>query len=57
MQTQWRVGFSGPIGLDYGVLPQVFRMVGIPRADWSDVFECLQSMEAEAMRQMEKNSG
>lgn len=57
MQTQWRVGFSGPIGLDYGVLPQVFRMVGIPRADWSDVFECLQSMEAEAMRQMERNSG
>lgn len=50
--TQWRTGFGGVTGLDYNVLPSVFRLVGVPRTDWPDTFECVRVMEAEAMRVM-----
>lgn len=50
--TQWRTGFGGATGLDYNVLPPVFRLLGVPRAQWADTFECVRVMEAEAMRVM-----
>jgi hypothetical protein len=56
MQTQWRVGFGGPTGLDYNVLPSVMRMQRIPRKQWLDVFECLRVMEGEALQVMRENS-
>lgn len=49
MATQWRTGAMGVTGLDYNVLPSVLRLVGIPRGDWPDTFECVRVMEAEAM--------
>lgn len=49
LSTQWRVGAAGPIGLDYNVLPAVFRLQGIHRSAWPDVFECLRVLEAEAL--------
>lgn len=52
MSTQWRSGFGGPTGLDYGALPSVLRLQGVPRADWSDTFECIRVLEAEALRVM-----
>lgn len=54
MGTQWRAGFSGPTGLDYGALPAVMRLTGVPRAEWPDVFAGLREMEAEALLQMRK---
>ena len=48
--TQWRVGMAGPIGLDYNVLPTVFRLHGIPRAEWPGLFEDMRHMEAEALK-------
>lgn len=49
MSTQWRTGAMGVTGLDYNVLPSVMRLVGIPRGDWPDTFECVRVMEAEAL--------
>lgn len=52
MATQWRTGMGGPVGLDYAALPAVFRLVGVPRAEWSGIFEDLRVMEAEALNVM-----
>lgn len=57
MATQWRVGMSGATGLDYNVLPSVFQLVGIPRKQWPDTFECIRVLEAEALAMMEESRG
>ena len=57
MHTQWRVGFSGATGLDYAVLPAVLELIGVPVADRSDTFVCLQIMELHALALMRKKNG
>ncbi len=57
MATQWRAGMGGPIGLDYNALPAVMRLVGVPRAQWTETFESLRVMEAEAMKVMGEKNG
>ena len=52
MGTQWRVGASGATGLDYGVLPDVMRLRGVPKADRAEVFDWVRLMEGEALGQM-----
>ncbi|WP_426287549.1 DUF1799 domain-containing protein [Luteibacter sp. E-22] len=52
MGTQWRVGAAGATGLDYGVMPQVFRLLAIPRSDWPETFDCVRVLEAEALATM-----
>lgn len=49
MATQWRMGHSGAIGLDYNALPAVLRLTGVPRPQWPDVFDCIRILEEEAM--------
>jgi uncharacterized protein DUF1799 len=49
MSTQWRVGGAGAVGLDYGALPAVLRLRGVPRTAWTDLFEQLQIIESEAL--------
>ena len=49
MTTQWRIGMSGPTGLDYAALPAVLRLCAIPRAQHPDLFDDLRVMEAEAL--------
>lgn len=39
----------GATGLDYGVLPSVLRLLGIPRGEWPALFEQLQIIESEAL--------
>jgi len=57
LTTQWRTGFAGATGLDYGALPTVFRLAGVPRADWSALFEDIRVMERGALHYMrERNS-
>lgn len=48
MLTQWRVGFGGPIGLDYNVLPVVERRLSMRPCPHR--FRDLQVLEAEALR-------
>jgi len=54
LQTQWRMGMGGPIGLDYNALPVVFRMNGVARNDQPELFECLRVMESEALSLMHR---
>ena len=42
LQTQWRVGMSGPVGLDYGAAEWLFRLYAEP----ASLLEDLQVMEA-----------
>jgi hypothetical protein len=55
MLSQWRTGMAGATGLDYGVIPTVLRLVGIPRAEWPGCFEDLRVMEDAALHQMRAN--
>nr|WP_093100398.1 DUF1799 domain-containing protein [Pseudomonas sp. Z003-0.4C(8344-21)] len=52
MWTQWRTGACGATGLDYGVLPDVMKLVGIPAKERSRVFQDIRVMEAEAIAVM-----
>jgi hypothetical protein len=56
MWTQWRTGFSGRTGLDYTSLPVVFRMTGLPRKEWSAVFEDVRVMEAAGLTVMQETT-
>lgn len=47
MATQWRMGPSGPIGMDYNALPFVFRQIGVMPDDEARVFADLQVIELE----------
>ncbi|SPY58735.1 Uncharacterised protein [Pseudomonas aeruginosa] len=40
---------NGPTGLDYGVLQDILRLRGVPRAQWSELFDAVQTMEAVAL--------
>ena len=50
MQTQWRVGMAGPVGLDYGVLRLVERRIGITPRQARRHFVALQVLEGECLR-------
>ncbi|KDD65308.1 hypothetical protein V466_29000 [Pseudomonas mandelii PD30] len=52
MWTQWRTGVCGATGLDYGVLPDVMKLVGIPAKDRPSVFQDIRVMESEAIAVM-----
>lgn len=52
MSTQWRIGPSGPTGLDYTALPAVMRLSGVQPADRADVFSGIQTMESAALDMM-----
>jgi len=45
---------GGPTGLDYAVLPDTFRMLGIPRKEWPDLFADIRVMENGALAEMNK---
>lgn len=52
LNTQWRTGFGGATGLDYGALPAVLRMCGMKRDKWPELFQDLRVLEAEALATM-----
>ena len=52
MLTQWRMGFSGPVGLDYSALPLVAQTLRIGRRALREAFDGLRVCEAEALRVM-----
>lgn len=55
MGTQWRVGMSGPIGLDYAAMPVVARALGVRRSDWADLLDGIRVMESAALELMHKD--
>jgi hypothetical protein len=56
MGTQWRTGVAGATGLDYGVLPDVMRLRGVPKSDRPEVFDWIRLMEGEALGQMREKT-
>lgn len=54
MGSQWRIGFSGPTGLDYGALECVMRVLKVPPEDEIDVFDAVRVMEAAALQMMNR---
>jgi hypothetical protein len=53
MGTQWNITAAGaPLGLRYEAMPFVLRMLGIPRARQSEVFEDVRVLESEMARLM-----
>ena len=52
MQTQWRSSGVGAIGLDYNVLPMLFRIYKID--DEELALNDVRIMEAEALKRMHK---
>lgn len=57
LQTQWRIGMSGPTGLDYGVLPVVLDIKQIEPPQRAEIFADVQIMEAEALRFFAEKNG
>lgn len=54
MSTQWRMGMNGPTGLDYNVLPEMWKRLEIRKRYRNRVFSDLQDMERAALRVMAK---
>jgi len=52
LQTQWRVGFSGPTGLDYMVLYQKFDRLKLPPDEIEQLELDIQVMELAALGAM-----
>ena len=54
MGSQWRIGFAGPTGLDYGALTGVMRILRVPPDDEIDVFDAVRVMEGAALTMMNR---
>lgn len=54
MQTQWRVGMAGPVGLVYDSVQMWLEIEGVQREDWPKVLDCVQGLEAASLRLMRK---
>ncbi len=52
LQTQWRAGSGGVIGLDYGVLAEELRVREIPPADHEQLRADVRVMEAAALQEI-----
>jgi len=50
MQTQWRVGFSGPIGLDYNVLFSLMKLKNMS----IDLLDDIRIMEDAALTEIHR---
>ena len=47
--TQWRMGFGGPVGLDYNVVFHLMARMRLADADYDDLFHDLRVAENEAL--------
>jgi len=54
LQTQWRVGMGGPIGLDYGAAEWLFRLNAIEGLEARSLLDDLQVMEAAVLLALAK---
>lgn len=57
MQGQWRMGFGGPVALDYTALPVVAAAMGLRRRVLRAAFEPLRLMEAAALGWLAEQRG
>ena len=55
LQTQWRVGMSGLLGLDYGAAEWLFRLYAVTEP--ASLLEDLQVMETAVLAALAKREG
>lgn len=56
LRTQWRISHGGATGLDYSVLPEVWRRTKTPPAERDDCFHALQILESAALAAMHEDT-
>lgn len=54
LSSQWRVGVSGVVGLDYNVLFHEMDRMGLEREEYDRLFEDIRTMEAAALEEMRR---
>jgi hypothetical protein len=54
MLTQWRMGPNGAVGLDYGVLPAVLKLNGLPEDRFQALFSDIRVLEDQALQIIRK---
>lgn len=54
METQWRHGFNGPVGLDYSAIGPTLEMIGLEGVDRKELFWQMQALESEALKHIHK---
>jgi hypothetical protein len=55
--TQWRTGMNGATGLDYNVLPEIWRRLKVPFKERDNIFQDIRIMESTALETMRENKG
>lgn len=55
VSTQWRVGMSGPTGLDYSAVYPLLDRAAKDQQEWDEMFSDIQVMEGAALKQMSEN--
>jgi hypothetical protein len=55
MQTQWRTGFSGMTGMDYGVFLMWAKDEGLKRKERVDLLEDLRLMEGAFLGEIQRS--
>ncbi len=53
--TQWRIGFNGPTGLDYGVIQHELDRRNLPPDDYDDLMACIRVIEQAALDEFHKD--
>lgn len=56
LRTQWCTGFNGPTGIDYSVLPFIFKVNRIKKKQQWPRYVELRIMEDAALKVMKKSS-
>src|SRR5690606_41236014 len=54
LSSQWRVGVSGVVGLDYNLLFPEMDRKGLDREEYDRLFEDIRTMEAAALEEMRR---
>ncbi len=57
MQTQWRAGMGGVVGLDYTALPVVMDLIGTAANERAECFDGVRVMENEALAHFSRQHG
>lgn len=53
--SQWRMGFGGPVGLDYGVIHHALDRLDLSQADYDETLDQIRVIESEALEQLTKS--
>lgn len=55
--TQWRMGFSGPVGLDYSVIQHDLARRDLSTDDYDEMMDAIRVLESAALAEMREGNG